>query len=72
MRRADDIDPDVKESEFPEVADDEGSDEVEAAPAVAGSTDAAPAPAASGAAAAAAAVLPRRAGRAPDDARRAS
>ena len=54
MRRADDIDPDVKKSEFPEVADDEGSDEVGAAPAVAGSTDAAPAPAASGAAAAAA------------------
>ncbi len=39
LRRADDIDPDVKESEFPAVAD-----EVEPAPAVSGSTDAAPAP----------------------------
>ena len=48
LRRADDIDPDVKESEFPAVAD-----EVEPAPAVSGSTDAAPAPAASGAPAAA-------------------
>ena len=38
LRRADDIDPDVKESAFPAVAD-----EVEPAPAVSGSTDAAPA-----------------------------
>ena len=51
LRRADDLDPDVKESAFPEVAD-----EVEPAPAVSGSTDAAPASGASGAAAAAAAA----------------
>ncbi|HET7820141.1 MAG TPA: hypothetical protein VFL10_01340 [Ornithinibacter sp.] len=38
LRRADDIDPDVKQSEFPAVAD-----EVEPAAAVSGSTDAAPA-----------------------------
>ena len=38
LRRADDIDPDVKQSEFPAVAD-----EVEPATAVSGSTDAAPA-----------------------------
>ena len=46
LRRADDIDPDVKESAYPAVAD-----EVEPAPTVSGSTDAAPD--ASGAAAAA-------------------
>lgn len=38
LRRADDIDPDVKESAYPAV-----TDEVEPAPAVSGSTDAAPA-----------------------------
>ena len=75
MRRADDIDPDVKKSEYPEVADDEGADEVEAAPALAGSTDAAPAPAALRCSAAARrcwCCRRRRAGRTPDDARRAS
>ena len=51
MRRADDLDPDVKESTFAPVEPEAAVDEP--APAVAGSTDAAPAPTADGAPAAA-------------------